>query len=241
VAPARFCLAAHEAAIRRLELDSACRIGRWLPCRIAWRGENDSMAAALWEAHRRREAARLAGLSNKPRVRPRRPRHLAFRFAPILALVVRSPSPAAGATTAWLPPHAGLSAAAAGGRQSVDRAARLYRKPPIYLDMAEHDKLLRVPVGSKLAGFVDDVRGRSRRSGDRRQGHRVRHRRQGQVSDRAVITEGKDITLQARGDEQARWKLHVIPDLAPTSSSPGRSASTSGRPRSTTSPATISA
>ena len=33
-------------------------------------------------------------------------------------------------------------------------------KPPIYLDMAEHDKLLRVPVGSKLAGFVDDVRGR---------------------------------------------------------------------------------
>ena len=31
-----------------------------------------------------------------------------------------------------------------------------------------------------------------------------------------MITEGKQITLQARGDEQARWKLHVIPDLAPT-------------------------
>ena len=33
-------------------------------------------------------------------------------------------------------------------------------KAPIYLDMADRDKLLRVPVGSKLAGFVDDVRGR---------------------------------------------------------------------------------
>ncbi len=30
-----------------------------------------------------------------------------------------------------------------------------------------------------------------------------------------TITDGKTITLQARGDEQARWKLHVIPDLPP--------------------------
>src|SRR5258708_33537424 len=28
--------------------------------------------------------------------------------------------------------------------------------------------------------------------------------------------DGKQITLEARGDEPARWKLHVIPDLAPT-------------------------
>ena len=31
-----------------------------------------------------------------------------------------------------------------------------------------------------------------------------------------MITEGRQIALQARGDEQARWKLHIIPDLAPT-------------------------
>src|SRR5260370_5345107 len=28
--------------------------------------------------------------------------------------------------------------------------------------------------------------------------------------------DGKQIVLEARGDEQWRWKLHVIPDLAPT-------------------------
>src|SRR6202012_2982322 len=32
-------------------------------------------------------------------------------------------------------------------------------KPPVYLEMSDHEKVLRVPVGSKLAGFVDDVRG----------------------------------------------------------------------------------
>ena len=90
-------------------------------------------------------------------------------------------------------------------------------KPPIYLDMAEHDKLLRVPVGSKLAGFVDDVRGRKPPQlvidG---KGTEFATVGKGKYQIEQVISEGKDITLQARGDEQARWKLHVIPDLAPT-------------------------
>ena len=90
-------------------------------------------------------------------------------------------------------------------------------KPPIYLDMAEHDKLLRVPVGSKLAGFVDDVRGRKPPQlvidG---KGTEFATVGKGKYQVEQVITEGKEITLQARGDEQARWKLHVIPDLAPT-------------------------
>ncbi|HMK01661.1 MAG TPA: DUF4175 family protein, partial [Reyranella sp.] len=62
-----FAWPTHEAAIRRLELDSGVphRPLVAVQDRLA-AGENDSMAAALWEAHRRREAARLAGLSNKP-------------------------------------------------------------------------------------------------------------------------------------------------------------------------------
>ncbi|PMX56208.1 TIGR02302 family protein, partial [Pseudomonas sp. FW305-33] len=52
-------------------------------------GSSDPMATALWEAHRRREAERLAGLSNKPA-------HpglavldsWALRYVPLLALVV---------------------------------------------------------------------------------------------------------------------------------------------------------
>src|SRR5260370_258074 len=83
--------------------------------------------------------------------------------------------------------------------------------------MAEHDKLLRVPVGSKLAGFVDDVRGRKPPQlvidG---KGTEFASVGKGKYQVEQVITEGKEITLQARGDEKAHWKLHVIPDLAPT-------------------------
>ena len=90
-------------------------------------------------------------------------------------------------------------------------------KPPIYLDMADRDKVLRVPVGSKLAGFVDDVRGRKPPllaiDGKTTEFTTVG---KGKYQVEQVITEGKQIALQARGDEQARWKLHVIPDLAPT-------------------------
>ena len=90
-------------------------------------------------------------------------------------------------------------------------------KPPIYLDMAEHDKLLRVPIGSKIAGFVDDTRGR----------HPPKLLVDGQTFEFNTVSKGKyqveqtivsgtEIALEARGDRQAVWKLHVIPDLAPT-------------------------
>ena len=90
-------------------------------------------------------------------------------------------------------------------------------QPPIYLDMADHDKVLRVPVGSKLAGFVDDVRGRHPPKlvvGDKVTEFNTVAKGKYQVE--TVITEGSKIVLEARGDEQARWKLHVIPYLAPT-------------------------
>ncbi|MGZ3340397.1 MAG: DUF4175 domain-containing protein, partial [Reyranella sp.] len=215
-----FAWPTHEAAIRRLEVDSGVphRPLVAVQDRLA-AGENDSMAAALWEAHRRREAARLAGLSNKP-ARPGLAAldTWAFRFAPILALVValaiaggwRNDRMAAAFTPAFPPPPPVVA--------NLWIAPPAYTgKPPIYLDMAEHDKLLRVPVGSKLAGFVDDVRGRKPPQlvidG---KGTEFATVGKGKYQIEQVITEGKDITLQARGDEQARWKLHVIPDVAPT-------------------------
>src|SRR5882672_10689456 len=215
-----FALPTHEAAIRRLERDSGVphRPLVAVQDRLA-AGGNDSMAAALWEAHRRREAARLAGLSNKP-ARPGLAvlDTWALRFVPILALIValaiaggwRSDRMVAAFTPAFPPPPPVVA--------NLWIAPPAYTgKPPIYLDMAEHDKLLRVPVGSKLAGFVDDVRGRKPPQlvidG---KGTEFATVGKGKYQVEQIITEGKEITLQARGDEQAHWKLHVIPDLAPT-------------------------
>ena len=176
-------------------------------------------SSALWEAHRRREAERLAGLSN-------RPAHpglavldtWALRFVPLLALIVaiavaggwRSDRMAAAFTPAFPPPPPVVA--------NLWIAPPAYTgKPPIYLDMADKDKLLRVPVGSKLAGFVDDVRGRKPPQLEiDGKGTEFATVGKGKYQVEQVITEGKQITLQARGDEQARWKLHVIPDLAPT-------------------------
>ena len=88
---------------------------------------------------------------------------------------------------------------------------------PIYLDTNDRGKLLRVPVGSKLAGFVDDVRGRDAPQlvidGKQTAFNAVGT---GKYQVETLIEGGKESSLQARGREQARWKLHVIPDLAPT-------------------------
>ena len=209
-----------EAAIRRLERDSGVPHRPLVAVQDSWlRANSDPMAAALWEAHRRREAERLAGLSNKPA----HPGLACFdtwalRFVPLLALIVavavaggwRSDRMATAFTPAFPPPPPVVA--------NLWIAPPAYTgKPPIYLDMAEHDKLLRVPVGSKLAGFVDDVRGRKppKLMIDGK-GTEFTTVGKGKYQVEQVITEGKQITLQARGDEQARWKLHVIPDLAPT-------------------------
>ena len=198
----------------------ACRTGRWSRCRTGSpRAAHDRMATALWEAHRRREAERLAGLSNKA-AHPGLARFdtWALRLVPVLALIVavasaggwRTDRMMAAVTPAFPPPPPVVA--------NLWIAPPAYTgKPPIYLDMADHDKLLRVPVGSKLAGFVDDVRGRHAPKlvidGKETEFSTVS---QGKYQVETVITEGSKITLQARGDEQARWKLHVIPDLAPT-------------------------
>ncbi|TAJ25878.1 MAG: DUF4175 family protein, partial [Reyranella sp.] len=215
-----FAWPAREAAIRRLERDSGVphRPLVAVEDKLA-AGSSDPMAAALWEAHRRREAERLAGLTNKPA-------HpglavldsWALRFVPVLALVValaiaggwRSDRMAAAVTPAFPPPPPVVA--------NLWIAPPAYTgKAPVYLDMADKDKLLRVPVGSKIAGFVDDVRGRKPPlltiDGKNTEFATVS---KGKYQVEQVITEGKQIALQARGDEQARWRLHVIPDLAPT-------------------------
>jgi hypothetical protein len=110
-------------------------------------------------------------------------------------------------------------------------------KAPIYLDMADRDKLLRVPVGSKLAGFLDDVRGRNAaQAGDRRQGDRVQHRLAGQVPGRGGDHPGQqDRPDGARATSRRAGSCTSFPISRRPSSSPARSASTNGRPRSSTS------
>ncbi len=183
-------------------------------------GATDPMAAALWEAHRRREAERLASLSNKPA-------HpglavldtWALRFVPLLALVVaiavaggwRSDRMAAAVTPAFPPPPPVVA--------NLWIAPPAYTgKPPIYLDMAEHDKAA-ARAGRQQDRGLRRRRARPQAAAARRStARRPSSRPSARASTRSkqVITEGKQITLQARGDEQARWKLHVIPDLAPT-------------------------
>jgi len=152
-----------DEAIRRLELDSNVPHRPLVAVQDQLAaGTNDPMASALWQTHRRREAERLAGLRNKA-AHPGLARvdTWALRLVPVLALIVavvfaggwRNDRMAAAFTPAFPPPPPVVA--------NLWIAPPAYTgKPPIYLDMAEHDKLLRVPVGSKLAGFVDDVRGR---------------------------------------------------------------------------------
>lgn len=207
-------------AIRRLEQDSGVphRPLVAVQDKLA-AGGDDRMAAALWAAHRRREAERLAGLGNKA-AHPGLAKFdtWALRLVPLLALVVavasaggwRADRMAAAVTPAFPPPPPVVA--------NLWIAPPAYTgKAPIYLDMADHDKVLRVPVGSKLAGFVDDVRGRHAPKlmidGRETEFGTVS---QGKYQIETVITEGSKIALEARGEEQARWKLHVIPDLPPT-------------------------
>src|SRR6188768_1990154 len=207
-------------AIRRLEQDSGVPHRPLVAVQDTLAaGGQDRMVAALWEAHRRREAERLAGLSNKP-AHPGLAKFdtWALRLVPVLALIVaiaaaggwRTDRMLAAVTPAFPPPPPVVA--------NLWIAPPAYTgKAPIYLDMADRDKLLRVPVGSKLAGFLDDVRGRHAPKlvidGKETEFSTVS---QGKYQVETVITEGSKIALQARGDEQARWKLHVIPDLAPT-------------------------
>ena len=73
-----FALPTQESAIRRLERDSGVPHRPLVAVQDTLAaGSSDPMSSALWEAHRRREAERLAGLSNRPApardVRPQSP------------------------------------------------------------------------------------------------------------------------------------------------------------------------
>src|SRR5471032_1909625 len=86
----RFRWPSRDVAIRRLERDSGVAHRPLVAVQDQRAsGSTDPMAAALWQAHRRREAQRLAGLTNRP------PQPVlaivdswALRVVPILAVVV---------------------------------------------------------------------------------------------------------------------------------------------------------
>ena len=200
---------------------AACRIGRWSRSRTRWR----PAAATAWSrpCGRRIAAARPSGspasaTGRRVRASPKFDTW-ALRLVPLLALVV---AVAVGRRLARRSHggrlHAGLPAAAAGRRQSLDRAAGLYRQAA---DLSRHGRARQAPAraGRQQARGLRRRRARppSAQAGDRRQGDRVQHRQpRASTRSRRSSTRASKITLQARGDEQARWKLHVIPDLAPT-------------------------
>ena len=241
-----FAWPAREDAIRRLERDSGVphRPLVAVQDRLA-AGEGDPMAVALWEAHRRREVERLAGLGNKPA-------HPGLASARHLGAASRAGAAAdrGGRERRWLARrshdgglHAGLSAAAAGGRQSLDRAAGLYRQAA---DLSRRQRSRQGPAraGRQQAGGLRRRRARPQAAAarDRRQDDRIHHRRQGQVpgraghhrrqADRAAGARRRTGALEAARHSRSGADHRVRPPDRP---------STSGRPRSSTSPATISA
>ncbi len=208
------------AAERRLEIDSGVphRPIQAIEDKIAI-GEADPFAKAMWEAHRRREAARLAALRNTPPrsdVPRRDPR--ALRLVPLLGLIVAMvaaggwrwdrmeqafspafPPPPPLVVEMWISPPA------------------YTRKAPIYLDTQDAQRVLRVPAGSKVAGFIDNVaEGREAmlRIGSKEVPFTAVGPGRHQVD--AAIESGDTLTVLVNGRERAAWKMRIVPDQPPT-------------------------
>ncbi len=215
-----------ESAARRLETDSGVphRPLAALADSLAI-GRNDPFAAALWEAHRKREAERLAALRNRA-PRPGVPGldRRAFRLVPLLLLIVavvaaggwRSDRLATALTPAFPPPPPLVV-------ELWVSPPAYTRKPPIYLDSKEPAdekqpvKVLHVPVGSKIAGFVDNVPGSRApilKIDDREVPFTSVSGAKYQVE--AVLDRGQHLTVMVRGSERASWVVKLQADLPPT-------------------------
>jgi uncharacterized protein (TIGR02302 family) len=208
------------AAERRLEIDSGVphRPIQAIEDTIAI-GEADPFAKAMWEAHRRREAERLAALRNTaPRsdVPRRDPR--ALRLVPLLGLVIalvaaggwRGDRMAAAFTPAFPPPPPLIV-------ELWISPPAYTRKAPIYLDTQDAQRVLRVPAGSKVAGFIDNVaEGREAvlRVGGKETPFSAVGPGRHQVD--AAIEEGDTLTVLVNGRERATWKMRLVPDAPPT-------------------------
>lgn len=188
-------------------------------------GGNDPFATALWEAHRKREAERLAALHNRP-PRPGVPAMdvRALRLVPLLLLVV-----AVVAAGGWRSDRL-LTAISPAFPPPPPLVVELWvsppaytRKPPIYLDAKEPAdgkqpvKVLRVPAGSKIAGFVDNVPG-SRAPllmiDDREVPFTSVSGAKYQIE--ATLDKGERLVVMVRGRERASWVIKLQADLPPT-------------------------
>ena len=124
---------------------SACRTGRWSLCRIASPPAARSDGDGLVGSPSPPRGGPAAGLGNKA-AHPGLARFdtWALRLVPVLALIVAD---RLGRRLAHRPHgcrlHAGFPAAAAGRRQSVDRAAGLYRQAA---DLSRHGRPREAPA-----------------------------------------------------------------------------------------------
>ncbi|MBX3502057.1 MAG: TIGR02302 family protein [Alphaproteobacteria bacterium] len=208
------------AAERRLEIDSGVphRPIQAIEDSIAI-GEADPFAKAMWEAHRRREAARLAALRNTPPrsdVPRRDPR--ALRLVPLLGLIVamvaaggwRSDRMESAFSPAFPPPPPLIV-------ELWISPPAYTRKAPIYLDTQDAQRVLRVPAGSKVAGFIDNVaEGREAvlRIGSKETPFESVGPGRHQVD--ADVEGGDTLTVLVSGRERATWKIRLVPDTPPT-------------------------
>ena len=208
------------AAERRLEIDSGVphRPIQAIEDTIAI-GEADPFAKAMWEAHRRREAARLSALRNTPPrsdVPRRDPR--ALRLVPALGLIVAMV--AAGgwrwdrmeqAFSPAFPPPPPLIV------EMWISPPPYTRKAPIYLDTQDSQRVLRVPAGSKVAGFIDNV-AEGREAVLRIGGKEVPFAAvgPGRHQIEAAIENGDSLSVLVSGRERATWKMRIVPDRPPT-------------------------
>lgn len=215
-----------DSAERRLEIDSGVphRPLAALQDSLAV-GGNDPFATAMWEVHRKREAERLAALRNRP-PRPGVPALdlRALRLVPLLLLVV-----ALVAAGGWRGDRL-LAAVSPAFPPPPPLVVELWvsppaytRKPPIYLDAKEPTddkqpvKVLRVPAGSKVAGFVDNVPG-SRAPilmiDDREVPFTSVSGAKYQID--ATLDKGERLAVMVRGRERASWVVRLQADLPPT-------------------------
>ena len=231
--------AADADAARRLERDSALthRPISGLSDRLAGAGR-DPMAEALWEAHRRRQEDRLAGL----RVRAPEPAmarldpfgaRVAVGLALIAGLAVAAPDPLGRMAEAFQPTLSPLTQAPPPTLDVWINPPAYTGRPPMLLARAGQPdgaataaaatettpKRLAVPTGSVLLAKVNGGDGVPTLAFAAGQGEAARSFEQ--VAEQAYqietpITEGTALAIRQGGSELAAWTLTVLPDLKPS-------------------------
>lgn len=235
--------AAAADAVRRVERDSALahRPISGLSDRLAGAGR-DPAARALWEAHRRRQEASLAGL----RVAP--PEPAMFRLDPfgvrsavglvvVAGLAVAAPDPLGRMADAFQPTLTPLVTSVLPTLDVWINPPAYTGRPPMLLARAGHPvagapagqatgpgdagtpKRLAVPTGAVLLAKVNGGSAVPSLAFATRDGESVKPFER--VAEQAFqietpITAGTALAIRQDGDELAAWTITVLPDLRPT-------------------------